>query len=182
MSDQERLFTAEEFEQFTNLPENQERRFEFIDGEIIEVPSNPLSSQIAIIIAAALLMFVRPRKLGRVTGEQGGYMVAGSRLAPDAAFIAKEKPFAEKGYNPSPPDLAVEVVSPTDEPADLETKLQKYDEAKVLVWVVRPKLQTVDIHTPGQPKRTLTLTDTLDGGDVLPGFTLAVKDIFPEDD
>lgn len=63
--------TLDEFERFIAQPENAEHRFEFIDGELIEVPSNPYSSAVATLISAAMLGFVRPRKLGHVTGEQG---------------------------------------------------------------------------------------------------------------
>jgi Uma2 family endonuclease len=182
MTNQERLYTAEEFEQFINLPENQERWFELIDGEIVEVPSNALSSKIAIIIAAALLMFVRPRKLGHVTGEQGGYVVGGERYAPDVAYISKERQpdLADDTYNPNAPDLAVEVISSnrSSELASLRVKISNYLAAGTVVWVVNPKTKRVEVHIHGRTVKTFREQDILDGGDVLPGFTLPVKDIF----
>lgn len=182
MAIQKKLYTVEEFERWMSLPEQAGRRFELLDGEIIEVPSNPYSSQIAAFIIAALLAFVRPRKLGHVTGEGGGYIVAGARLAPDVAFvsIARQESLAKQGYNPVAPDLAVEVVSPTDEPDDIEKKLKKYMAANVLVWLVYPEWRRVDVYEPGQTVKSVGLDGTLDGGKVLPGFTLAVRDIFPE--
>jgi Uma2 family endonuclease len=163
------------------LPENVSKRFEYIHGEMIEVPSNPRSSEVAMQIGWLLGNWVYPRKLGRITGEQGGYIVAGARLAPDVAFIsfATQPELAHEGYNPVAPDLAVEVMSPTDDEAQLQRKLQLYDAANVLTWVVREKTRTVDVHEPGKPMRTLGINDTLDGGDVLPGFTLPVRAIFP---
>lgn len=182
MSIQPRLYTAEEFDEFAELPENRDKKLEFIDGEIIEVPSNVYSSEISSIIIRLLGNFVYERKLGHVTGEQGGYMIAGARIAPDVAFISKSKRFTRKGYNPDPPDLAIEVMSPDDKPEDLEKKLRKYAEARVLVWVFYPEDKTVKVHAPDLPEQTLSIDDTLSGGDVLPGFTLAVKDVFPEEE
>lgn len=83
MAVRKRLFTVSEFEALTHLPENADRRFELIDGEIIEVPSNLYSSAISALIIAAILAFIKGKDLGYVTGEQGGYMVAGARFAPD---------------------------------------------------------------------------------------------------
>src|SRR5262245_2721193 len=123
----QKTMTVEEFEGYTNLPENAELRLEFIDGEIIEVPSNAYSSWVASVIISALVIFVRARNLGYVTGEGGGYKVAGARLAPDAAFVSKARQAAldRQGYNSVAPDLAVEVMSPTDKADDLEKKLKK---------------------------------------------------------
>lgn len=72
MTTRRKMFTADEFEQFVKLPQNVNRRFEYINGELVEVPSNPYSSQIAALIIAALVYFLRGKNLGHVTGEQGG--------------------------------------------------------------------------------------------------------------
>jgi Uma2 family endonuclease len=175
--------TVEEFEEYVNLPENADLRFEFIDGEIIEVPSNAYSSEISAQVIRHLGNHVYPNRLGRVTGEGGGYKVAGARLAPDAAFISRERQTAldRQGYNSVAPDLAVEVISPTDKDEDLEKKLLKYSEAGVLVWVFRPDRRVVQVHAPGQPLIEIGIDGTLDGGDVLPGFTLALRDVFVEE-
>jgi Uma2 family endonuclease len=172
--------TAEEFDQFAALPENAERLLEFIAGEVYEVPSNPFASMISILISAALLSFVRPRDLGYVTGEAGGYWVAGERYAPDVAFIAKARmpQLATEGYNPVAPDLAVEIDFPsTVQSADrLRIKIANYLAAGTVVWVVRPHAQRVEVYVPGQPVRILGIDDRLDGGAVLPGFSLPVRD------
>lgn len=182
MAVRKRLFTVSEFEALVNLPENADLRFELIDGEIIQVPSNPYSSAIAALIIIALGVFTKGKNLGHITGEQGGYIVAGARLAPDVAFVSKKRQasLVRQGYNPVAPDLAVEVVSPSDDLDVLSDKLKKYAEAGVLVWVVFPTRQEVDVYAPGQPVQTLGINDTLTGGDVLPGFRLPVRDIFPE--
>jgi Uma2 family endonuclease len=177
--------SLEDFEAFIHLPENVDLKFDYIDGEIIEVPSNAYCSEIAMIVVIALGIFLKANKIaGHVTGEAGGYMIAGSQIAPDVAYIsaARQPKLAKKGYNPNPPELAVEVVSPSDKPEDVAKKLKKYDEAGVLLWVAYAERKVVEVRKPGQPVQTLGLDGTLDGGEVLPGFTLAVRDLFPEDE
>jgi len=103
-----KTMTVAEFDELALLPENAERVLEFIGGEIFDVPSNPLSSHIASRINRRLEAFVEDNDLGFVTGEAGGYMVAGERYAPDVAFISKSKQAKLSntvGYNPNPPDL-----------------------------------------------------------------------------
>ncbi len=173
--------TVEEFDQFVELPENTDKLFEYIGGEIVEVPSNPYVSHIASRINRRFGNFVEDRNLGFVTGEAGGYMVSGERYAPDVAFLAKQKgPLAAKGYNPMPPDLAVEVLSSADERDTIRLKIANYLAAGTLTWVVDPNTKTVEVYTPGQRAQRIGIDEVLDGGGVLPGFTLAVKDIFPD--
>ncbi len=179
---QTRRLTVEEFERLAEQPENADKRLEYIGGDVIEVVSNNYSSEIAMLIGARLLVFVREKNLGRVTGADGGYVVSGGRYIPDVAFISKEKQPepSHDTYNPNPPDLAVEVLSPSDEPADTRAKVVNYLRAGTSVWVVDPEKKRVEVYTPGKPADRVGLDDVLDGGDVLPGFRLAVKDIFPE--
>lgn len=173
--------TVEEFEAFVALPENEDKLFEFIGGEIFEVPSNPYSSKIAMRIGRYLDIFVEQHDLGHVTGEAGGYWVSGERYAPDVAFIAKERQaeLVKEGYNPNPPNLAVEVISPQDRPHNLHIKIANYLAAGTLVWIVYPESQEIEVFEPNQPVKTLGVNDTLDGGNVLQGFKLEVKKIFP---
>lgn len=173
--------TVEEFERFVDLPENADRLFEYIGGEIAEVPSNPVVSQIAARISYWIMHYLMQNPIGVVTGKAGGYMVAGERYAPDVAFISNAKgALAPKGYNPNPPDLAVEVVSPTDKPEKIRVKMVHYLAAGVMLWIVNPETKTVEVYTPGPHVKTVGIDGTLDGGGVLPGFTLAVKAIFPD--
>jgi Uma2 family endonuclease len=80
---------------------------------------------------------------------------------------------------PVAPDLAVEVVSPSDRDARVTQNAITYlDAGTRLVWVVEPDSQTVTVYTPDLTARILRAEDTLDGGDVLPGFTLKVAEIF----
>ena len=100
---------------------------------------------------------------------------------PDVAFIAAGRvptpPPA--GHMPIRPDLAVEVVSPTDNAYDLQDKLDDYRSVGIpLVWVVWPHVRLVQLLVPGQPIVELRPGDTLTGGDVLPGFAVAVAELF----
>src|SRR5437763_218048 len=110
--------TVAEFDRPAELPENTDKRLEFIGGEVVEVVSNNYASEIAARILIDLGVYVRSRNLGPVTGADGGYMVSGERYIPDVAFISKAKQPepSHATYNPKPPDLAVEVVSPSDQP------------------------------------------------------------------
>jgi Uma2 family endonuclease len=172
----------EEFEQFISLPENAERLYELINGEAVEkMPSNPDASEIAQLVAFFIRLYLREHQLvGHVTNGQGGYMVDGERYAPDVAYIAQEKRLARTGYNPMPPQLAVEVESPSTVATErrLRTKLYHYLAAGTLVWVIYPETEEVEIHQVGVAPQVLTIADTLTG-DALPGFTLPVRDIFP---
>ena len=174
--------TAKEFEKFINLPENVDKLFEFIGGEVVEVPSNPYSSQIATRISTYIGMYLLKNNIGHLTGEAGGYRIGGERYAPDVAFIAKEKQshLPAEGYNPNPPDLAVEVVSPSDSERLLSIKIGNYLACETTVWVVRPDVAEVEIYRPGQPVKIVAKGGALDGGNILPGFTLALNDIFPQ--
>lgn len=176
-----KLHTIDEFEQIIERPENADRLFEFIGGEIVEVPSNPFSSAIASLISFYIRLFLRQNHIeGHVTGEAGGYQVSGERYAPDVAYLSKtlQPELVQQGYNPAPPQLAVEVVSPTDNPRKLQIKIANYLAAGTLLWVVYPEDRTIEVYRPGKPVEVVDEDGTLSGEGVLPGFTLPVRDIF----
>lgn len=177
--------SVEDFDMWIELPENQSEIYEFINGELVTAPSNALASLISSLILTYLNMHVITHQLGYVTGEAGGYQVYGERYAPDVAFVSKAKQTlpAARGYNPVPPDLAVEVDYPgTDESArQLTIKLGNYLASGTVVWIVHPELLRVEIYEPGKAVRVLGKDDTISGGDLLPGFELPVKAIFPEE-
>lgn len=176
--------TVEEFDEFVHLPANADKLFEFIGGEIVEVPSNPYSSKIALRIGRLIGNFVDEHDLGHVTGEAGGYVVSGERYAPDVAFISydRQSELATSGYNPAPPELAVEVISSdrSSELNQLRIKVSNYLAAGTIVWVIKPDDKQVEVYEPGQPVKILGENDTLTGNDILSEFVLPVKDIFPK--
>ncbi len=175
-----RTMTVEEFEAYALLPENADRRLEWHDGEVIELTTNSLSSRIGIRLTSLLWAFVEAHGLGEVTDAQGGYIVNGLRSIPDGAFVsyARQPNPPDVAWNPIAPDLVIEVVSPTDRPALIRRKLLSYLDAGVTVWLVEPEDQTVEVYAPGRAPLLLTATDTLDGGDLLPGLTIPLARVF----
>lgn len=186
MSIQDNIHTTTDFWEFVNLPENADRFFERIRGEIFELmPSNPYSSAIASTINFYLKQYVIQHPIGHVTGEQGGYnLTDDTTIAPDVAFISKTRQLTlpQTGFTPQPPDLAVKVISPSDlsNPQHrIQDKITIYREVQIpLLWLVYPNRNEVEVYIKGELHQTLDVDDSLDGGDVLPDFTLAVKNIF----
>jgi Uma2 family endonuclease len=78
------------------------------------------------------------------------------------------------------PLWAVEVISPTDKVGEIRKKRDGYRAAQILLWEIYPEEQTVDVYAPGQPLRTYHVDDTLDVDDIIPGFRLAVRDLFAQ--
>ncbi len=184
MTTRESFYTAEQFNAFVHRPENVDKRFEFIGGEIVEVPSNAYVSEIAAQIIFLIKLFLSQNSIkGHVTGEGGGYQVAGERYAPDVAYLSVEKQeqLDREGYNTVPPDLAVEVVSSdaNRERDLLRIKVFNYLADGVTVWVVEPERRTVEVYVPGATKVAVYREgDTLNGGTVLPGLSINVADVF----
>lgn len=163
-------------------------QYELVEGRLVRMPPSGLeASSIGIILGAALLAFVRPRRLGIVTGEQGGYALGPTTdLMPDVGFIrAEHAPSrtarAFKKLAPVAPALAVDVASPNQYRPGMARKAQYDLTAETqLVWIVWPTRQQIDVWEPGDtgPRRTLKVGDMLNGGAVLPGFTYPVADVF----
>lgn len=181
------FMTVEEFEAFVDLSENVDKTFEFIGGEIIEVPSNAFSSEIAGEIFYLIKHHLKQNNIaGHLTGEAGGYEIGGERYAPDVAYLPKSKQevLDKQGYNSKPPDLAVEVVS-SDSNAELNKlriKITNYLFVGTVVWVVKPDDKRIEVHQVGQPVLIYRENDTLDGGDVLPDFKMKLSDVFDNDE
>lgn len=174
-----KTYTISEFELFIQQPENADRLFEYINGEIIEkVPGRTRYSEFAHIIAAAVRMFCRANNIPcRTSGGDGAYDINGNVVAPDFAY--KQTPTSELYPDPEPPLWAVEVISPTDKAKDIRAKRRIYQAAGILLWEVYYEDQTVDVYVPGQTERIeYGIDDVLNAGDILPGFTLSVKEIF----
>ena len=160
--------------------------WELVDGEPVEMtPSTDESSSVGATILGLLWSHVRPRGLGRLYGSDGGFVLFPDRQTvrvPDVAFVRAERApqgQARKSFPRLAPDLVVEVVSPSDRASEVVAKLEMYQEAGVpLIWLVDPDNETVTIIAAGQPTRVVKQGDTLDGGDVLPGFTVPAAEIF----
>jgi Uma2 family endonuclease len=174
--------TVAEFDELVGLPENTDKRLEFIGGEVFEVVSNNYASMVAAHILGEIGAFIKGKNLGRLTGADGGYIVSGERYIPDVAFIsrARQPEPSHETYNALAPNLAVEVLSPSDEKGIVTDKVVGYLAAGTVVWVIDPDKQQAKIYEPGQPVKTIPLDGVLDGGNVLPGFALPLKDIFAD--
>jgi Uma2 family endonuclease len=176
-----KLYTAEDL---LRMPDD--AWFELIEGELVEVsPSSGKSSAIGALITSLILGFVRERGFGYVTGENGGFILRSDPdtvIAPDVGFVQKARypdGLPDRGYLDVRPDLAVEVISPNDEPGDMRRKQRLYEQAGVpLVWWVDPKTRSVTVRQAGAEPVTLTQGDELDGGNILPGFRVSVSEIF----
>lgn len=162
----------------------EDRRYELIDGVLVEKAMGLRESLIAGAILAALRAFVVPRKLGIVSAPDGMMRLApGLVRGPDVAFTAVQRlPGGRVPLDRVPrliPDLAVEVLSNSNTRREMDRKRAEYFGAGVrLVWVVDPNARSVAVYAnPGEPV-VLRETDVLDGGAVLPGFSMAVRDIF----
>lgn len=177
--------TANAFDDWVQLPENADKRLEFVAGEIIDVPSNPYVSKIAGLILTFINIYLFKNDIGHVTGEAGGYMVAGERYAPDVAFISYEKQaeLAKEGYNPNPPDLAVEVVSSENNSTEewtLNIKIGNYLAVGTMVWIVRPEKQSIEVYQPATPTKVYRAKDSIKLDNVLPDFELKLSDVFKD--
>ncbi|HEY4690908.1 MAG TPA: Uma2 family endonuclease [Anaerolineae bacterium] len=182
MAVQVQLMTAEELER---MPHG-DKRVELVKGERVEMPpAGSEHGEIAGNVFAALHAFVRQHHLGKTYAAETGFILSRNPdtvRAPDAAFVSTERAALQtrkEGFFEGAPDLAVEVVSPTDMDEDVEEKVLDYLRAGTrLVWVARPRTKTISAYRSLTNIRVLTLQDTLDGGDILPGFAVPVKEIF----
>ncbi len=177
-----KLATYEEFELFTTLPENEDKRFILLHGEIIEVsPSRP-HSRVAGIFFGRLFTWQERYGKGELHMELRYKLPLENHnaMVPDVSFIADSVGLPEDDKPvPRMPDFALEVKSLTNTYKQQEEKAAYYiANGTRLVWLAYYQRRTVQVYRPGQPMQILDIDDTLDGGDVLPGFTLAVRDVF----
>ena len=166
--------------------ERENRLFELVDGVLVEKTMGAYESMLAVEIARLLKNFVKPRKLGTVLGSDGMLqLLPGLIRLPDVAFLSIEKfptgRFPREKAPPLAPDLAVEVLSESNTRKEMADKLRDYFAAgSRLVWYVDPERREVAVFTSPQQSRTLPQNENLDGGDVLPGFTMSLAELFSE--
>lgn len=161
--------------------------WELVDGEPIESsPAAGRSGWINATIVALPANYVRQSGLGRAFSAETGFVLFEDRQtvrSPDAAVVLRNR-LAElpDSFVPMAPDLAVEVLSPSDRMADAMSKVSMYLQAGVrLVWLIDPATLTVTIFRQDAAPKMVSEGDILDGGDVLPGFSVPVAEIFAAD-
>ena len=161
-------------------------RYELVRGELIKMsPAGHQHGRIVLNFTTPLDQFVRANQLGAVYAAETGFKLAEDPdvvRAPDAAFIRRERVDAvglTTGFWPGAPDLAAEVVSPGDTYAEVQDKTADWlDAGTRLVIVINPSTQTVVLYYSQSDIRILTIDDVLDGGEVVPNWTLPVRDLF----
>ena len=162
----------------------EKRLCELIDGVLVEKPMGFRESLLAVAISTALNNFVSSRKMGVVVGEGGMVrLFPGLVRIPDVAFVSSQRlPGGHVPSEPIPslvPDLVVEVLSPSNTGAEMSRKRAEYFEAGVrLVWMVDPDARSVAVFAGPDHSHILREDDLLDGGEVLPGFTLPLRELF----
>ena len=164
-----------------------DRRCELVDGTLVEKPMGLEESILAIVIARVLADFVIPRNLGLVAGETGMFRIfPGCIRMPDVAYASHARRKGKPITQPAPdmaPDLAVEVLSHSNTVREMNKKRKEYFDSGVkLAWFFDPKDRTVSVYTGVDNPTVLTINDTLDGGEVLPGFSVVIKSLFDDVD
>jgi Uma2 family endonuclease len=167
-------------DEFMRLPDDG-RKYELVDGEPKEVPTSVTHD----VIGSELIFRLRPYVKGRgflTIGQAGFRMTSHNIRCPDVSFMRKErlpdgKP--NEGFGDAAPDLCVEIISPSEERADMERKVREYFASGAeQVWHLFPERQRlVRFRSPGDSD-TLEADDVIEGGDLLPGFSARIGDLF----
>lgn len=178
----EPLLTLREFER---LPEEDEYRVELTRGRLVREPRPaPLHGRVLTRVAHRLELYAEASGRGAVLSDVGFVLSLDPATVrgPDVAFVCRER-IPEQGYGHGfwhlAPDLAVEIVSPSNRAPHLQQKVLEYlDAGARLVWVADPRTQCVTVYRPGREPLVLGGDAELDGGDVLPGLRLRVLELF----
>ncbi|MDY6939848.1 MAG: Uma2 family endonuclease [Cyanobacteriota bacterium] len=161
-------------------------RYELVDGELIEMGnSGAKHGYVCSILMILLGGYVRIQKLGAMFDSSTAFkMKNGNRRAPDISFVGKERlqglEELPDGFLEGAPDLAIEILSPGNTVEEIHAKLVEYFEnGSRLVWIVHPQERYILVYRgASEPDRLLKSIDSLDGEDVVPGFSLSVAELF----
>lgn len=168
------------------LPTGMGNRYELVAGELrVMSPSGWSHGKVVGKLHNRLGNFIEQHDLGIVFGAETGFRLGSNPdtvRAPDIAYVANDripdKP-PKQGFWPGAPNLAVEVLSPSDRVADVDEKINEWLAAGcVAVWVVDPELETITVYRSRTDVQVRTAGETLEGNSVVPGFTCAVDELF----
>jgi Uma2 family endonuclease len=159
---------------------------ELIDGTLVEKTMGLYESVLAIIVARLLSNFVWPRRIGIVAGTDGMYRVEPGQIRmPDVSFTSWSR--LPDDYHKYPAgdlslDLAVEVLSPSNSKKEMIRKRREYfARGTRLMWIIDPAAQTVAVFVDDSSAPTILTEDkSVDGGNVLPGFSFSIRELFAE--
>lgn len=162
-------------------------RYELVDGELRHMGNSGMEhGEIGAYLAGLLAIYVRTHKLGTVCDSSTAFTLkSGNKRSPNVAFVAKARlqgmTRPPRGFFKGSPDLAIEILSPGNTVAEIHEKIVEYFENEThLVWVIHPdEKYALVYHTP-EPDRFLRPMDALDGEGVVPGFSIAVSELFAE--
>jgi Uma2 family endonuclease len=176
--------TATKEDVIAALESPRKRICELVDGVLVEKPMGAKESLLAMLIGRLLLNYLDEQELGVVLGADGTLEIMPDLVRiPDVCFISAEK--LSEGQLPDDPvpelvpDLAVEVWSEGNTKKEMTRKLRDYFLAGVqMVWLIYPKTQTAQVYTSPTKSRKVPKDGKLDGGTLLPGFTLSLKALF----
>ena len=178
-----KTYDVDGFERFIAQPENQDRYFELINGEIVE-KSMPTEEHalIAGIFLGEFYVYAKAHNLG-LPGPEARFKVKGDKRntrQPDVSMILDpDAPITTKGASTLVPDVIVEVMSPDDNIDELRDKAKYYiANGARLVILTFPRQKIVEVYRLNVPTEMLTVEDTLEGYDVLPGFALPIASLF----
>jgi Uma2 family endonuclease len=165
-------------------------RYELMRGELIRMsPSAYLPGAVAGRMLGFLWGFVLPRRLGDVGSAEAGFRLGrdpDTVRAPDVWFVrAGRVPTGDAAtqFFEGAPDIAVEILSPSDRYVDVMTKVREHlDAGTTLVWAIDPRGRSAALFRPGGVAQLIDENGTLDGGDTLPGFSLVLREILPRDE
>lgn len=170
-------------EEFSRLPRGTERH-EVNTGELVTLPPvKSLHTLIALAVLETLQAYLRSHAFARAV-PQAGYVLSRDPLTirqPDISVLRKERVRSTKAddYVEGAPELAVEVVSPSDPADDLQIKVDQYLQAGAQqVWVLYPRTKHIHVFYAGGAMAILDEAQLLEGSDVLPGFSVRVADLF----
>ncbi|MGV0028654.1 Uma2 family endonuclease [Phormidesmis priestleyi] len=161
-------------------------RYELVNGELVDMGnSGALHGYVCSLLLAALMGFVLPNKLGVILDSSTAFkMKNGNKRSPDISFFAKERlqgmTELPSGFLDGAPDLAVEVLSPSNTVEEIDGKIVEYFENGTrLVWVINPNQHYILVYRSAQePDRLLKSVDSLEGEEVIPGFSFPVANLF----
>jgi Uma2 family endonuclease len=181
MVTEQHLYTGNQFEEIIRRPESRDRTFELIDGAIVEKVPTQQHGLIAARFIIRIGLFLEQGHRGRIAPEVRHQVPGDERNVrqPDISFyLDTTAPVITRGPVPGMPDLAIEIKSPDDTNKSMRERAAYYlAHGSSVVWLVFPEKRLLEVHTP-EDFETLTESDILDGGDLLPGFQVSVRDIF----
>ncbi|MBM3999470.1 MAG: Uma2 family endonuclease [Planctomycetes bacterium] len=166
------------------IHDRENRLYELVDGALLEKTVGTYESYLAMAIARLLANFIVEHDLGMVLGADGMVRLApGLVRIPDISFISwarlPDRRIPNQAIADLVPDLAVEIISRGNTREEMERKLREYFQAGVrLVWYVYPEPREVHVYTAVERVLVITVEQSLDGRDVLPGLVIALSELF----